>query len=177
MVLWPHCCDYYPSPLLQCHGSCPAAIIWPQCCSNPVAFTSGHIATAAPCCNHLASMPWQPCGIYLWPAAALLQSFGLNAMATLWHLPLAGGCPAAIIWPQHCSNPVAFISGRIATAVPCCNHLASMPWQPCGIYLWPVAALLQSFGLSTTATLWHSPLAALLWRLPCCNHSASMPAA
>jgi len=59
-------------------------------------------------------------------AAALLQSFGLNAMATLWHLPLAGGCPAAIIWPQHHSNPVAFTSGHIAM----------------------VTALLQSFGLN-----------------------------
>jgi len=53
-----------------------------------------------PCYNHSASMLQQPCGIYLWPAAALLQSFSLNAMATLWHLPLASGCPAAIIRPQ-----------------------------------------------------------------------------
>ena len=139
------------SPLVALLWQRPAAIIQPQCRGNPVAFT--------------------------WLAAALLQSFSLNATATLWHLPLASGCPAAIIRPQHRSNPVAFISGRIATAVPCCNHLASMPWQPCGIYLWPAAALLQSFGLNTAATLWHSPLAALLWWLPCCNHLASMPAA
>jgi len=101
--------------------------------------------------------------------AALLQSFSLNAMATLWHSPLAAllwQCPAAIIWPECCSNPVAFTSGRIAMAAPCCNHSASMPWQPCGIYLWPVAALLQSFSLNTAATLWHSPLAALLWQHP-----------
>ena len=148
MVLWPHCCNYYPSPLPQCHGGCPAAIIWPQCCSNPVAFTSGHIAMAAPCCNHSASMPWQPCGIYLWLAAALLQSFGLNTAATLWHSPLATLLqqrPAAIIRPQCRSNPVAFTSGRW---LPCCNHSASMPQQPCGIYLWLAAALLQSFGLN-----------------------------
>jgi len=80
-------------------------------------------------------------------AAALLQSFGLNAVAILWHLPLAGSCPAAIIWPQCCSNPVAFTSGQW---LPCCNHSTSMPWKPCGIYLSPAAALLQSFGLNAS---------------------------
>jgi len=79
------------------------------------------------CYNHSASMLQQPCGIHLWPhcyGSALLQSFSLNAVATLWHLPLAGGCPAAIIWPQCHGNPVAFTSGR---RLPCCNHSASMP--------------------------------------------------
>jgi len=47
--------------------------------------------------------------------AALLQSFGLNAMATLWHLPLAGSCPAAIIRPQHRSNPVEFTSSSLVS--------------------------------------------------------------
>jgi len=128
-------------------------------------------------------------------AAALLQSFGLNAAATLWHSPLAALLrqrPAAIIQPQCRGNPVAFTSGQ---RLPCCNHSASMPRQPCGIYLWPAAALLQSFSLNTAATLWHSSLAALLrqcpaaiiqpqccgnpvaftsgQQLPCCNHSAS----
>jgi len=179
MVLWPHCCDYYPSPLPQCHGGCPATIIRPQCCSNPVAFTSGRIAMAVPCCNHSASMMWQPCGIYLWPAAALLQSFGLNATATLWHLPLAGGCPAAIIQPQCHGNPVAFTSGR---RLPCCNHSASTPQQPCGIHLWPHcygSALLQSFGLNAVATLWHLPLAsscpAAIIRPQCRLHKALLP--
>jgi len=139
------------SPLAALLWQRPAAIIRPQCCSNPVAFTSGCIAMTAPCCNHSASMPWQPCGIYLWPhcyGSALLQSFGLNAAATLWHSPLATLLwqrPAAIIRPQCCGNPVAFTSGQ---RLPCCNHSASMPWKPCGIYLWLAAALLQSFGLN-----------------------------
>ena len=134
------------SPLATLLRQRPAAIIRPQCRGNPVAFTSGR---QLPCCNHSASMLWQPCGIYLWLAAALLQSFGLNAVATLWHLPLASSCPAAIIQPQHRSNPVAFISGHIAMAVPCCNHSASTPQQPCGIDLWP-----HCYGGCPAAIIW-----------------------
>jgi len=170
------------SPLAALLWQRPAAIIRPQCCRNPVAFTSGHIAMAVSCCNHSASMLQQPCGIHLWLhcyGSALLQSFGLNDAATLWHSPLAALLwqrPAAIIQPQCRGNPVAFTSGRIAMAAPCCNHSALMLQQPCGIYLWPAAALLQSFGLNATETLWHLPLAgscpAAIIRPQCWLHKA-----